>query len=268
MSVATWHVTCSADCGTCMQLCRLPAARRTPHTAPYRSVMCPMCRASCRLRARRWWVDAHFMAMGTFARIGNISGDRRCAALGSEYPGSTPGVPCVCVRARLLYGACGTCCIAAAPLGAVASLPAACNAPSGLHGRPLALCLRACWLLRAHALALGGSPHFRAPSSPRGRSCEHLGSLARAHAARDTAPRGILSLAERIGPGFMTRRMRCGTTLPSDAACGAHQVRSMQHDTLRATCNTRHATCNTTRGVHGALHARFHVVLLRAQRTP
>ena len=117
VSVATWHVTCSADCGTCMQPCRLPAARRTPHTAPYRSVMCPMCRASCRLRARRWWVDAHFMAMGTFARIGNISGDRRCAALGSEYPGSIPGVPCGCVRACLLYGACGTCCIAAAPTG-------------------------------------------------------------------------------------------------------------------------------------------------------
>jgi hypothetical protein len=251
-----------------MQPCRLPAARGTPHTAPYRSVMCPMCRASCRLRARRWWVDAHFMAMGTFARIGNISGDRRCASLGSEYPGSTPAVPCVCVRARLLYGACGTCCIAAARLGAVASLPAACNAHQVCMG-DRSLC--ACWLPPAHALVLGGSPHFRAPSSLRelrGHSCEHLGLLARSHAAWDTAPRGILSLAERIGPGFMTRRMRCGTTLPSDAACGAHQVRSMQHDTLRATCNTRHATCNTTRGVHGALHARFHVVLLRAQRTP
>ena len=155
------------------------------------------------------------------------------------------------MRARLLYGACGTCCIAAAPLGAVASLPAACNAPSGLHGRPLALCVRACWLPPAHALVLGGSPHFRAPSSPRelrGRSCEHLGLLARAHAARDTAPRGILSLPERIGPGFMTRRMRCGTTLPSDAACGAHQVRNMPHDTLRATrhaaCNMQNAACN------------------------
>ncbi len=144
------------------------------------------------------------------------------------------------------------------------------------HATPNQVCmgdrsLCACWLPPAHALVLGGSPHFRAPSSLRelrGHSCEHLGLLARSHAAWDTAPRGILSLAERIGPGFMTRRMRCGTTLPSDAACGAHQVRSMQHDTLRATCNTRHATCNTTRGVHGALHARFHVVLLRAQRTP
>jgi hypothetical protein len=202
--------------------------------------MCPMCRASCRLRARRWWVDAHFMAMGTFARIGNISGDRRCAALGSEYPGSTPGVPCVCVRARLLYGACGTCCIAAAPLGAVACLQ---HATSIRFAWATARSVLACWLPPAHALVLGGSPHFRAPSSLRGHSCEHLGSLARSHAAWDTAPRGILSLAERIGPGFMTRRMRCGTTLPSDAACGAHQVRNMQH----AACNMQHDTWRARR---------------------